>query len=68
MLLPLLLGYGHVLAMIVFALFVLGERLEAPVPPAWRWRGTGKAVRIIAAQTRLHLIAPSRVRQAAQAG
>src|SRR5262249_37545275 len=53
MLLPLLVGHGNVLAMIAVALFVLGERLEAPAPPAWRWRGTGKAVRIIPAQARV---------------
>jgi predicted metal-binding membrane protein len=31
-------------------LFVFAERLERPAPLAWRWRGTGKAWRIVLAQ------------------
>jgi hypothetical protein len=30
---------------------VFAERLERPAPLAWRWRGTGKAWRIVLAQT-----------------
>jgi predicted metal-binding membrane protein len=55
MLLPLVVGRGHVLAMIAVALFVFAERLERPVPLAWRWRGPGKALRIAIAQSRLRL-------------
>jgi predicted metal-binding membrane protein len=56
MLLPLLVGPGHVLAMIAVALFVAAERLERPAPLAWRWRGPGKALRIILTQTRSALL------------
>lgn len=52
MLLPLLAGHGHVMAMIVVTLFVFAERLERPAPLEWRWRGPGKALRIAAAQIR----------------
>jgi predicted metal-binding membrane protein len=55
MLLPLFAGQAHVWAMIAVTLFVVGERLEAPGPLAWRWRGPGKALRIIAAQASMQL-------------
>ena len=55
MLLPLFAGQGHVLMMLVVMLFAFAERLESPAPLAWRWRGPGKALRIIAAQARMHL-------------
>jgi predicted metal-binding membrane protein len=55
MLLPLFVGHGHVLAMIAVMLFAFAERLESPAPLAWRWRGPGKALRIVAAQARMRL-------------
>ncbi len=57
MLLPLVAGTGHLAVMAAVTLLVLAERLEHPAPPAWRWRGPAKALRIIAAQTRLRLAA-----------
>jgi predicted metal-binding membrane protein len=55
MLLPLFVGQGHVLMMLAVTLFAFAERLESAAPLAWRWRGPGKALRIIAAQARMHL-------------
>ena len=55
MLLMLFAGQGHVLAMIALTLFVFAERLESPAPLEWRWRGPGKALRIVAAQARIRL-------------
>lgn len=52
MLLPLLLPYGHLPAMLAIALFVAAERLDRPGPLAWHWRGPGKALRIAAARVR----------------
>jgi predicted metal-binding membrane protein len=56
MLLPLFAGQGHVLTMLAVVLFALAERLESAAPLAWRWRGPGKALRIIAARARMHLV------------
>lgn len=56
MLLPLFARQGHVLTMLAVMGFTFAERLENAAPLAWRWRGPGKALRIIAAQTRLHLV------------
>jgi predicted metal-binding membrane protein len=55
MLLPLFVGQGHVLTMLAVMLFAFAERFESAAPLAWRWRGPGKALRIIAAQARMHL-------------
>jgi predicted metal-binding membrane protein len=55
MLLPLFVWQGHVLTMLAVMLFAFAERLERAAPLAWRWRGPGKALRIIAAQVRMHL-------------
>lgn len=55
MLLPLLLAQAHLLGMAAVTLFILAERLENPAPLAWRWRGPGRALRIVAAQARFHL-------------
>jgi predicted metal-binding membrane protein len=66
MLLTLLVGRGHVLGMIAVTLFVFAERLESPAPPAWRWRGPGKALRITTAQARMQLAPRSGIRQASQ--
>lgn len=45
----LLIGQGQLVAMVVVALFGFAESLENPARPAWRWRGGGKALRILAA-------------------
>jgi predicted metal-binding membrane protein len=55
MLLPMLLPRGHVIAMGAAAVVIFSERLEAPRPPGWRWRGVGKAVRIVVVQSRIRL-------------
>jgi len=55
MLVTLLVGHGQVLGMIAVTLFVFAERLEGPAPLRWRWRGPGKAVRIIMVQARMRL-------------
>lgn len=65
MLLPLFVGQGHVLTMLAVMLFAFAERLENAAPLAWRWRGPGKALRIIAAQARMHL-APRTIKIASQ--
>jgi len=58
MLLPLFVGQGHFLTMLAVMLFAFAERLESAAPLAWRWRGPGKALRIAAAQARMHLTYP----------
>ena len=63
MLLTLLAPRAHILAMIAATLFVFAEQLESPAPLAWRWRGAGKALRIINAQARMRL-APHLARSA----
>jgi predicted metal-binding membrane protein len=55
MLLPLFAGQAHVLTMLAVMVFAFAERLEDAAPLAWRWRGPGRALRIIAAQVRMHL-------------
>jgi predicted metal-binding membrane protein len=55
MLLTLVVEQGHLLAMAAVTLFVFAERLETPAPLAWRWRGAGKALRIVMAQARMRL-------------
>jgi predicted metal-binding membrane protein len=55
MLIPMLVPSGHLVAMATVAILIFGERLEQPGPPCWRWRGLGKATRIVIAQTRIHL-------------
>ena len=57
MMFPMLLPSGHVVAMAAVAVLVFGERLEQPRPPRWRWRGLGKAIRIVVAQARIRLSA-----------
>jgi predicted metal-binding membrane protein len=63
MLLPLFLMQAHLLAMVAVTLFILAERLENPAPLGWRWRGAGRALRIIAAQARLHPAPRSSIRE-----
>jgi len=55
MLFPMLLPRGHVVAMAAVAVLIFSERLEEPRPPSWRWRGLGKAMRIVVAQARIRL-------------
>ena len=55
MLATLLVGQGHVLAMLGVTFFVFAEQLEGPVPLKWRGRGPSRALRIIAAQARMRL-------------
>jgi predicted metal-binding membrane protein len=55
MMLPLLLGRGHLIAMAVVTGLLLSERLESPAPAKWHWRCPGKALRIAVAQTRMQL-------------
>ena len=65
MLFPMLLPRGHIVAMASMAILIFSERLEPPGPPCWRWRGLGKAMRIVIAQTRIRVHArqlrPTRV-------
>ncbi|MGA7219352.1 MAG: DUF2182 domain-containing protein [Candidatus Sulfotelmatobacter sp.] len=53
MLFPRLLPCGHVVAMAAVAILIFSERLEEPRTPSWRWRGVGKAIRIVVAQARI---------------
>jgi predicted metal-binding membrane protein len=53
MLLTLFAEQGHVLGMMALTLFIFAERLESPAPLEWRWRGLGKVLRIIPAQTQM---------------
>lgn len=55
MLAPMLLPRAHLLAMAVVALLIFSERLEEPAPLGWRWRGFGKAARIVIAQAQMRL-------------
>jgi len=55
MLFPMLLPRGHFVAMAMVAVVIFSERLEQPMPPCWRWRGLGKAIRIVVAQARIRL-------------
>ena len=66
MLMPLFAGQGHVLTMLAVMLFAFAERLESAAPLAWRWRGPGKAVRLIAAQARTHLAPRAVIRESSQ--
>ena len=57
MLVPMVLPWGHIVAMAAAAVVVFSERLEGPRPPCWRVRGLGKAMRIVVAQARIRLAA-----------
>jgi predicted metal-binding membrane protein len=61
MLLPLLLSRGHILAMSAVAILILCERLDDPAPVSWRWRGLGRARRIVAARLKIHVRASAAV-------
>jgi predicted metal-binding membrane protein len=49
MLLPLLPG-AHIAGMAAVAILIFCERLDDPAPLAWRWRGLGRARRIVVGQ------------------
>lgn len=53
MLFPMLLPGGHLAAMAIVAFLVFSERIEPPMPPAWRWRGFGRMKRLLVAQARI---------------
>jgi predicted metal-binding membrane protein len=55
MLAPMLFQRGHVMAMAIVALLIFSERLEEPAPLGWRWRGCGRAARIVVAQAQMQL-------------
>jgi predicted metal-binding membrane protein len=55
MLLPLLVSSGHVASMVVVSVWLVGERLDRPMPPRWCLRGPGKAARIAVAQAQARL-------------
>lgn len=55
MLFPMLLPQGPLLAMAVVTVLIFSERLEQPRPPSWRFRGMGKAIRIMVAQAQIQL-------------
>lgn len=55
MLWPMVIGHGHFAGMAAVAVWQIGERLDRPTPPHWRWRGPGKAVRIALMQARMRL-------------
>ncbi|WPU91624.1 DUF2182 domain-containing protein [Mucilaginibacter sabulilitoris] len=56
MLFPMLLPVGHHLVMIVITLMMIGEHLEHPQPPRWRFNLSGKLLRILIAQIQIRLI------------
>lgn len=55
MLFPMLLPQGHIIAMVGVSMFVWSERLEPSGPARWRWRGAGRAFRILMAQTQIRM-------------
>jgi predicted metal-binding membrane protein len=55
MLLPLLVSQWHVAAMVAVSAWMLAERLERPMPPRWRLRGPGTALRMVVAQVGMKL-------------
>jgi len=55
MLLPELFAVGHIPAMAVVTVWLIAEKLDRPSTPRWQWRGTGKATRLVIAQTRMLL-------------
>jgi predicted metal-binding membrane protein len=55
MLLPVLLSRGHLAVMASVSLLLFAERLDRPMPPAWRVRLPHKALRIMIAQACMRL-------------
>jgi predicted metal-binding membrane protein len=59
MFLPLLISRGDKVAMIAVSAWMLAERLERPMPPRWRVRGPGTALRMLVAQVAFLLLPAS---------
>ena len=57
MFVPLLFPSGHIAAMTATTILIFCERLDKPAPPGWRWRGVGKASRIVTGRLRIHAAA-----------
>ena len=55
MLLPMVITEGHLAAMAAVSFLMISERLERPMPLAWRLSLRGKLLRILIAQTRIRL-------------
>ncbi len=53
MLFPMLLPSGHVASMAAVAFLVFSERLDRPMPPAWRFRGLTSLKRMVMARVRI---------------
>jgi len=53
MMVPLLSGQAHLLAMMAVALLLTAERIEPPAAPGWRFQPPSKALRIAVAQLRM---------------
>ena len=53
MLLPMLFTRGHLVIMALVTLWMIGERLERAMPPAWRWRGPMNVIRIAVGQAKM---------------
>jgi len=57
MFLPLLVPAGHMAVMTAAAMLIFCERLDNPAPTGWRWRGLGKARRLVIGQIRIRMSA-----------
>lgn len=55
MLLPMMLSYGHFVAMAVVTFVMISERLEQPKPLRWHLRPRGRLIRLVAVQTQIQL-------------
>ena len=67
LMLPMLLvGQGQLLMMLLVTLFSFAESLENPARLSWRWRGCGKALRIIAAWWPIRLGRERRIGEGSQ--
>lgn len=55
MLFPMLLSEAHNAVMFAITILMIGERLDRPGPLNWCWRGPGKLLRLIVAQTQFKL-------------
>lgn len=53
MLLTLMAGEAHAIAMLAVTVFIVAERFESARPPAWQWRVPCKLWRIVVAQARI---------------
>lgn len=56
MLFPMLLPYGHILAMIIITFIMIAEHLEHPRIPEWGFNPRLKLIKIIIAQTKIKLM------------